>query len=82
MWLVSFDRRHSTDVPRGENGGRTLIDYNAVRSLGRIGAWTGEPLEISVAASTARGDGGIAALLQQDGTCPILTATRIDLPEN
>jgi hypothetical protein len=82
VWLVSFDRRHSTNVPRGENGGRTLIDYNAVRSLERIGAWTGEPLDLSVAASSAPGDGGIAALLQQDGTGPILTAARIDLPQH
>jgi hypothetical protein len=82
VWLVSFDRRHSTDVPRGENGGRTLIDYNAVRSLDRIGTWTGEALDLSVAANSATGDGGIAVLLQRDGTGSILTAARINLPEN
>ena len=37
LWLLSFDRQHSTEVLRGENGGHTLIDYNAVRSLERIG---------------------------------------------
>lgn len=80
VWLVGFDRRHSTDVSRGENGGRTLADYNVVRSLERIGTWTGEALDLSVAASAASGDGGIAVLLQQDGTGRILAAARIDLP--
>jgi len=81
VWLVSFDRRHSTEVVRGENGGRTLIDYNAVRSLERIGTWTGEALDLPVAADSASGDGGIAVLLQQGGSGRILTAARIDLPE-
>ena len=82
LWLVSFDHAHTTDIPRGENSGRTLVDYNVVRSLERIGAWTGETLDVSVAAGSATGDGGIAVLLQQEDTGRILTAARIDLLEN
>jgi hypothetical protein len=82
VWLAGFDDEHSTQVARGENGGRTLIDYNVVRSLERIGSWSGEALDLSTAANTIAGDGGVAVLLQQGGTGRLLTAARIDLPEN
>lgn len=42
VWLVAFDKRHDTKIPRGENGGRTLSNFNVVRRLERIGSWTGE----------------------------------------
>src|SRR4051794_9656309 len=42
IWMVKFDREHSTEVPVGVNQGRTLTDYNAVRTLHQLGSWTGE----------------------------------------
>lgn len=82
VWLVGFDHQHATHVLRGENGGHTLIDYNVVRSLERIGTWSGKALDLSAAASSAVGDGGVAVLLQQDGSGRLLTAARIGQPEN
>jgi preprotein translocase subunit SecB len=33
VWLVFFDRRHTTDIARGENRGRRLDHHNVVREL-------------------------------------------------
>ncbi|HTC17941.1 MAG TPA: DUF1223 domain-containing protein [Stellaceae bacterium] len=82
IWLVGFDQPHSTPVLRGENSGKTLTDYQAVRSYRRIGAWAGWSMEVIVPPDQAKalGDGGVAVLLQAQGTGPILTAARIGLP--
>lgn len=42
VWLIVFDKRHETKIPRGENGGRTLANFNVVRRIERIGDWKGE----------------------------------------
>jgi len=82
LWLVGFDQPHTTKVLRGENEGATLTDYQAVRSYKRIGAWPGWALEFVVPAADAKnlGNGGVAVLLQAEGTGPILNAARIALP--
>jgi hypothetical protein len=82
IWLVGFDQPHTTKVLRGENEGTTATDYQAVRSYKRIGAWPGWALELVVPAADAKGlgNGGIAVLLQVEGTGPILAAARIALP--
>ncbi len=82
IWLVGFDRSHATPVPRGENEGKTLTDYQVVRSYRRIGAWAGWSMELIVPPDEAKalGDGGVAVLLQAQGTGPILTAARISMP--
>jgi hypothetical protein len=79
LWLVGFDKQHVTKVLRGENEGRTLTDYHPVRSYRRLGAWAGWSEEFIVSAAEAKtlGDGGIAVLLQANGTGPILTAAQI-----
>ena len=82
IWLVGFDRSHATPVLRGENEGKTLTEYQTVRSYRRIGAWAGWSMELIVPPDEAKalGDGGIAVLLQAQGTGPILTAARIFMP--
>jgi hypothetical protein len=44
--LVGFDPQHRTPIGRGENGGRTLLESNIVRSLTVAADWTGAPLRI------------------------------------
>ena len=39
--LVGFDPAHETQIGRGENGGRKLLETNIVRSLTQVGTWTG-----------------------------------------
>ena len=46
IWLVKFDREHTTPVELGENQGRTLTDYNVVRTLHQLGSWTGEAVDL------------------------------------
>ena len=40
--LVGYDGRHRTDVSRGENAGRALVESNVVRSLAVAGEWAGQ----------------------------------------
>ncbi len=44
--LLGFDRQHKTQVGRGENGGRTLLEANIVRSMAVQGGWTGQALHL------------------------------------
>ena len=45
--LIGFDHEHTTKIGRGENGGRTLIETNVVRSIRTVGEWSGKPLQIN-----------------------------------
>ncbi|HLJ63399.1 MAG TPA: DUF1223 domain-containing protein, partial [Stellaceae bacterium] len=82
LWLVGYDRPHQTPVLRGENGGRTLTDYQVVRNFRDIGNWTGNPVDITVPAAEADelGNGGVAVLLQVGGTGAIMGAARLANP--
>ena len=63
--LIGYDARHRTSVGRGENGGRTLIDSNVVRSMNVVGAWTGPALDLSIKAP--EGERSAVLLLDHDG---------------
>jgi hypothetical protein len=63
--LAGFDLSHQTPVGRGENGGRTLLESNVVRSLTSIGLWNGAVVTIHQAPPAGE---GFAVLLQaEDG---------------
>ncbi len=81
LWLVGFDREHTTPVLRGENEGQTLKDYQVVRSWSRAGTWRGKALDLAVPADQVGGDGGVAVLLQQgDGAGRIIGAAMLKSP--
>jgi hypothetical protein len=80
IWLVGFDREHTTQVLRGENEGQYLRDYQVVRSLKDIGSWTGEALNLSLAENAVTGDGGIGVLVQLHGTGRIIGAASVKTP--
>ncbi|HTI31370.1 MAG TPA: DUF1223 domain-containing protein [Sphingomonas sp.] len=76
VWVADYDpRRVPVAINAGENGGRTLIHRNIVKSLVRLGEWHG------VAASFAlpqRGAGlDRAALIQNGPGGPIVAARRL-----
>ena len=61
VFLVGYDPEHRTSVGRGENGGRTLLEGNIVRSFAPAAMWTGAALRLR----TKRPDGArIAAFIQ------------------
>jgi hypothetical protein len=41
VFLVGYDPEHTTPVGRGENGGRTLVEANIVRSFENVATWRG-----------------------------------------
>ena len=82
LWLLGYDRPHRTEVLRGENEGRSAVDYQVVCNYRRLAAWSGRALEAVVPPDEARelGTGGAAVLLQLNGQGPILAAVRLDFP--
>ncbi|HWE44469.1 MAG TPA: DUF1223 domain-containing protein [Caulobacteraceae bacterium] len=76
VWLVRFDPRvQQVPIGRGENGGRTLPEKNVVRTLQRLGRWTGGAQTYALPAAQA----GLksAILVQQASGGPILSALRL-----
>jgi hypothetical protein len=45
--LIGFDHEHVTKIGHGENGGRTLVESNIVRSIRQVGEWSGKPVEFN-----------------------------------
>jgi hypothetical protein len=72
LWLVIYARRSETEVSRGENAGSTLVEYNIVRDLRRLGDWTGDAIDLELDADAADKNMGCAVFLQVDGNGPIL----------
>ena len=67
VWLVYFDKQHTTAIPRGENAGKTLTYFNVVREIRRVADYTGADLEIDLPRAGAKGAryDRVAILVQQ-----------------
>ena len=74
VWLVAFKREHTTEVPRGENAGKTLTNRNIVTDMQRIGEWRGTSLVLAIPDGGPTGDHGCAILIQHERQGPILGA--------
>ncbi|WP_428486177.1 DUF1223 domain-containing protein [Rhodopila sp.] len=61
--LFGYDRQHQTHVGRGENGGRTLLEANIVRSMTVAGSWTGQVLHLKAAVPIGE---AVAVIVQAD----------------
>ncbi len=72
--LVGFDPQRETAVERGENGGRTLVQTNIVRSFEQIAKWDGRALALERALPA----GESAALLLQAPNGEILGAAVLE----
>ena len=55
VWLVYFDKKHTTAIPRGENAGKTLSYYNVVREFRRVADYGGAELEIELPRTGEKG---------------------------
>jgi hypothetical protein len=65
LWLAGFDPHRETQVGRGENGGRHLVEANVVRSLTTLADWLGTPLQLAVAPPA--GEAAAVFLQRADG---------------
>ncbi len=77
IWLVRYDARVlSVPVRAGENGGRTLVHRNVVRSLVAIGTWKGASTTVAIPANS---DSNLrsAILVQAGRGGSIVAAARI-----
>ena len=75
VWLARYDPRTiEVAIRAGENGGRTLPHKNIVKSLVKIGSWTGQAVHFALPKAT----GGLAsAVFLQAGTGgPVLAAAK------
>ena len=75
VWVISVVPQVVIDIRRGENAGRTASYANVVRKIIPAGMWHGQELELSLPKAAIVGGGtACAALLQVDGTGPIIGA--------
>lgn len=77
VYMVVFDKEHTTKVKRGENRGKTITNRNVVRLVERIGAWDGGAAKMS---SPLNRDGdACAVIVQSPKSGTILGAAKIIL---
>jgi hypothetical protein len=73
--LVAFLRHAVSNVGRGENAGKTLEEFNIVRSIRTLGEWKGATESYKVSASSLPSDAtDVAVLVQTRGQGPIVGA--------
>jgi hypothetical protein len=60
--MVSFVRKRTNAVARGENAGRTAIDVNGVKEFRQLGDWAGSAVSFDIESPGA--NEGVAVLVQ------------------
>ncbi|MBL8836735.1 MAG: DUF1223 domain-containing protein [Alphaproteobacteria bacterium] len=76
VWAAALDPAHETDVLRGENGGRRLVNTNTVRRMQRLGVYSGTTEEYPMIACEPHQ--AVAIVLQgANGYGPIYAAKLI-----
>jgi hypothetical protein len=78
--LVSYLRKATSSIGRGENAGRTLDEFNIVRSMQTLGRWDGSAHDFSARlASVPRDATDVAVLVQASGQGVIVGAATLPL---
>jgi hypothetical protein len=73
--VVSYLRHAVSPIGRGENAGRKLEEFNIVRSIRRLGAWTGDSAKFGVPVASLPADAtDVAVLVQAVGQKAIVGA--------
>jgi hypothetical protein len=74
IWLVSYDPRvQNVAIRSGENGGRILPHKNIVRSLVKLGEWSGASIRVKRPMADQKGLKNVV-LVQRQGAGPIIAA--------
>lgn len=77
VWLVTYQKSAESHVKAGENAGHHLKTFNVVRSLQKVGMWTGAATEIELkldAAAKANSPDACAIIANQAEHGPIVAA--------
>lgn len=79
--LVRFDDKQVTEVTRGENSGRTLVNYHVVRLMRPVASWNGEPVDVVLTLQDMEGTSPdyCAVFIQERGQRRILGASVVDM---
>ncbi len=73
--LVAFLRHATSNVGHGENAGKTLEEFNIVRSIRTLGEWKGATENYKVSVSSLPSDAtDVAVLVQSRGEGPMVGA--------
>ncbi|MSO71278.1 MAG: DUF1223 domain-containing protein [Alphaproteobacteria bacterium] len=78
--IVRWDSERKTEVARGENQGRSLVNINVVRSLLNVATWQGEPIELTLDLEDLGkgvGEDGFAVIVQDAGGGEVLGVARV-----
>lgn len=77
--LAVYDRKQSTPVSRGENGGQTLDNFNVVRRFETLRQWDGAPAAWTVPTGPLQHGQGIAVLVQHADHGAMIGANKLDI---
>jgi len=76
--LLALVPEAQTAIGRGENGGRTLREFNIVRASYVLGSWHGAPQRFAIECMRLPADASaVAVLIQRAGQGPILGAASL-----
>ena len=78
IMLAVYDRRHSTPVPRGENTGHTLDNFNVVRRFETVATWDGSAASWTVPPDRFQPGQGIAVLVQHNDYGPMIGCGKLE----
>jgi len=65
IWLITYDKRHSTAVTAGENKNKVMNNFNVVRQFESVGKWEGESISIEVPIDKLGENQNCAVIVQQ-----------------
>ena len=82
VWLAVLDSEQETRVARGENGGRTLKEFNIVREWRQIGTWSGNAVTLPLDVAAGKDRNACAVIVQSGTTGPVLGAAFVKLGGN
>jgi len=91
LWLAFFDRLQVTEVERGENHGKTMVNHHVVSELVPLGRWQGDEVSqtfqlpasagFTGADSVENGERGCALFLQDEALGQVYGATYCETAE-
>jgi hypothetical protein len=75
VFLVTYLHKATSSIGRGENAGRTLVQFNIVRGIHMLGRWNGDPVSFRARLSSLPPDAtDVAVLLQSFGQHRVIGA--------